>query len=232
MNHITAVILCGGKGERLRPYTETIPKSLVELNGKPILFHLMQYLAWHGISDFVLCTGHKAEMIQSFVEHSAPKARRIVCVESGDSTMTTRLLRAEPHIPGRFLICYGDTLANVDLPALVAQHEAAHPTMTMTVFPLQSAYGIVDMEEDRVTRFREKPRLPYWINIGFMICDREAFRYIRPEDDMPEFLDKLVASKQLMAFRHEGRHLTINTPKELRQAEVEIRDFFTIHNER
>lgn len=231
--NLTAILLCGGRGERLHPFTETVPKPLVDLNGKPILYHLMHYLAWQGIDDFVLCTGYKAEMIEAFIKASAPQETVTHCVDSGEAGMTGRLLHARKHANnGRFLICYGDTLANVDITSLTKDHEESGALVTMTVFPLQCPYGIVNLEEDHVTGFREKPRLPYWINIGFMLCEQGAFDYMRPDDDMPEFLDRLVVGKLLGAHRHEGKHLTVNTPKDLKEAEIEIRDFYTLQCER
>ncbi len=137
--------------------------------------------------------------------------------------------RARPHVCGRFLVCYGDTLANVDLPQLLGEHERARLAVSMTVFPLQSPYGIVDLEaEDRVAGFREKPRLPHWINIGFMACEPSAFEFMSRGRDMPEFLSHVAAARQLRAHRHEDRHLTVNTQKDLAQAEIEIREFYTL----
>jgi glucose-1-phosphate cytidylyltransferase len=233
MTEVTAVLLCGGKGERLRPYTETVPKPLIELNGKPLLYHLMHYLAWCGVRRFALCVGYKGDMIRGFVAEAAPKDWAVACVDSGDATMTDRLLDAKSLAPGRFLICYGDTLANVDVPGLWRDHAAAGLTVTLTVFPLQTQFGVVDLGPgDRVAGFREKPRLPHWINIGFMACEPAAFDLMTRGKDMPDFLAAAAAAGRLRAYRHEGRHLTINTQKDLAQAEVEIRDFYTLPTER
>src|SRR5579872_6676391 len=118
MSQPTAVILCGGKGERLRPFTEHLPKALVPLRGKPLLQHLMNYLSLSGITRFVLCVGYKAECIEQFVRESSRANWQVKCVNSGDASMTDRILDALPEVPGRALICYGDILANLDLGAL------------------------------------------------------------------------------------------------------------------
>jgi glucose-1-phosphate cytidylyltransferase len=231
LTDLTAVLLCGGKGERLRPFTDAVPKPLVELNGRPILYHLMHYLAWSGVRRFVLCVGYRAEMVREFAR-SLPAEWNVECVDSGDASMTDRLLDARRYLAGRFLVCYGDTLANVDLPRLLDEHQRARLAVSLTVFPLQSPYGIVDLgPEDRVAGFREKPRLPHWINIGFMACEPSAFEFISRGRDMPDFLSCVAAAGQLRAHRHEDRHLTVNTQKDLAQAEIEIREFYTLPSE-
>src|SRR6266852_9038387 len=97
---LTAILLCGGKGERLKPFTETLPKALVPLNGEPLLSHLLRYLSSAGVSRFVVCVGHKAEAIESFLSEQRAQPWQITCVDSGDASMTDRLLDARPHIQG------------------------------------------------------------------------------------------------------------------------------------
>jgi Nucleoside-diphosphate-sugar pyrophosphorylase involved in lipopolysaccharide biosynthesis/translation initiation factor 2B, gamma/epsilon subunits (eIF-2Bgamma/eIF-2Bepsilon) len=229
MHDLTAVILCGGKGERLRPFTDKLPKPLVPLNGKPILHHLLRYLSTEGIKRFILCTGYKAEAIDEFAKNCNEPGWELICVNSGDVSMTDRLADASKHLSGRSLICYGDTLANVDVEALYREHCSSGARLTMTVYPLHSPFGIVEVTEDGfVTEFREKPVLPYWVNIGFMLCELEAIRGIRRGGDMVPFLAEQASSGALRAFKHNGKHLTINTEKERVKAESEIIEFFSV----
>jgi glucose-1-phosphate cytidylyltransferase len=229
MSELTAVVLCGGKGERLRPFTESVPKALVPLHGKPLLFHLLRYLGAWGVRRFVLCVGYKAELIEGFAQEMQAPDCEIICVNSGDASMTDRLLDARPHVPGQALVCYGDTLANVDLDALRQQHRASNARATLAVYPLRSPFGIVNFEDDgRIRGFTEKPLLPHWINIGFLLCEPEALAQLRPRSDMVAFLDSLVTANALHAYRHEGRHLTINTEKDRTQAEKDIVEFYTV----
>src|ERR1700676_938731 len=100
MSEITAIILCGGKGERLRPFTEHLPKPLVPLNGRPVLQHLLDYLSRSGVNRFVLCTGYKAECVEQFARDQCDANWDIRCVNSGDATMTKRLQDAWPHVKG------------------------------------------------------------------------------------------------------------------------------------
>ncbi|QRN95947.1 nucleotidyltransferase family protein [Archangium violaceum] len=232
LSDVTAVLLCGGKGERLRPFTEHLPKPLVPLRGKPLLQHLLRYLSLQGVRRFVLCTGYKAEAIVRFVEElSLPlDLEEVVCVDSGeDANMADRVLDARRHVPGRALICYGDTLANVDLGSLARHHADSGALATMTVYPLQSPYGIVslDGDTDRVSGLLEKPVLPYWINIGFILCEPAALDEMRRGTDLMMFLGSLTKRGAVRAHKHQGKHLTVNTEKERTEAEGEI-EFFTL----
>jgi NDP-sugar pyrophosphorylase family protein len=229
MSDLTAVILCGGKGERLKPFTDQLPKALVPLHGKPLLHHLMNYLSQAGISRFVLCVGYKAECIEQFVAQSAQPGWNIQCVNSGDASMADRIRDALPHIPGQALICYGDILANVDLGALKREHQASGAQATLTVYPLHSPFGIIQFDgANRVTELAEKPVLPYWINIGFMLCEPQALESLQPKTDMMNFSAALAQNGELFVYQHRGRHLTINTEKERKQAEAEMTDFATV----
>ena len=229
MSDATAVILCGGKGERLKPFTDQLPKALVPLHGKPLLYHLMNYLSRSGISRFVLCVGYKAECIEQFVAQSANPAWSVRCVNSGDASMADRLLDARQHVPGRALICYGDILANVDLDVLERAHQVSGALATLAVYPLHSPFGIIQFDDaNRVTELAEKPVLPYWINIGFMLCEPEALEYLKPNTDMMNFSAALAQTGALFTYQHRGRHLTINTEKERMQAEADMTDFATV----
>lgn len=228
-HQLTAVLLCGGRGERLRPFTEHCPKPLVPLGGQPMLRHLVDYLAASGLRRFVFCVGYKAEMIHEFLAATYPDRDRFIAVDSGDATMTDRLVDARAHVPGRALVCYGDTLANVNLPALLARHEQRGAAATLTTYPLQSPYGIVDSDSDgRIGSFREKPMLPFWINIGFLLLEPEVLAGLARGTDMPAFLDGLASSGRMYAFRHEGSHLTVNTEKERAQAERQLAQMVTV----
>lgn len=229
MSDITAVILCGGKGERLRPFTEHLPKPLVPLNGKPILQYLLEYLARSGVRHFVLCTGYKAECIDQFVRDQCDPRWDIRCVNSGDATMTQRLKDAWPHVQDQALICYGDTLANVNLERLRQQHRRAGAIATMALYRPHSPFGVVKFDRKRkIHSFIEKPPLPHWINIGFILCEgAHTAPYLQATPNMVEFLSGLAASGKMFAYEHSGKHLTINTEKERQQAESEI-EFLSI----
>ena len=176
----------------------------------------------------MLCTGYLAESIERFTREACHPSWRVTCVNSGDASMTDRILDALPHAEGRALVCYGDTLANVDLASLARQHDASGAAATLTVYPLHSPFGIVSSgPEGQVLEFLEKPLLPYWINIGFLLCEPRAFAGLARGSDMVPFLNGLARDKALYVYRHEGKHLTVNTEKERAEAESNI-EFFTL----
>jgi glucose-1-phosphate cytidylyltransferase len=225
---LTAILLCGGRGERLRPFTDSMPKALVPLRGRPLLEHLMAGLAADGLRRFAVCVGYKAEAIEDYLkEHSNP-AWQVSCVDSGDASMCDRILDARRYVPDRGLVCYGDTLANVDLPVLLGEHQNSGALATVTVYPLQSPFGIVRFDESqRVVGLDEKPQLPYWINIGFILLEPAAFDRLRPGTDLVVFLSGLAADGLLHAYTHRGRHLTVNTAGERASAEMNMIDFYS-----
>lgn len=226
---LTAVVLCGGKGERLRPFTESLPKPLVPLNGRPLLAYLLEHLHRQGVRRFVLCTGYKAAEIERFArEHPLPGAE-LRCIDAGDVSMADRVIAARGCVPGRALLCYGDTIANVDLSELERSHERARAMATVSVYPLQSPFGVVDVAEGsgRVVGLSEKPLLPYWINIGYIFCELAALDLLVPGADLVGFLREVMAREALHAYRHRGKHLTVNTEKERSEAEHEV-EFFSV----
>ncbi len=220
LNDVTAVLLCGGRGERLRPLTRELPKPLIPISGKPILEHILDHLCLAGVTRYVLCVGYKADAIRRFVEGYSPPGCQFECIDSGEVSMTDRILDAARVSNGPILICYGDTLADVDLLALEKAQCAAGTLATLTVYPVRSQFGIVEIgEHDRVARLVEKPVLPCWMNIGFLRCDSLALRYMRRNSDLIEFCSTLSAIGELSAYRHQGRHITVNTEVELVEAE-------------
>lgn len=229
MADLCAIVLCGGKGERLRPFTETLPKPLVPINGHPLLYHLLNYLFANKVGTAMVCTGFKADAIESFLKEQSRPEWNITCVNSGEAGMTDRILDAAARADGPYLICYGDTLANVDVEKLHKTHHESGAPATVTVYPMHSPFGIVSFDESNlVEAFTEKPVLPYWINIGYLLCQPEALRHIRPGSDMPSFLSSLAQARELAVFKHDGKHLTVNTEKDRADAETQMIEFFTL----
>lgn len=230
MNDVTAILLCGGKGERLWPLTESVPKVLTCLDGRPLLFHLMTALARSGIVRFVVCVGHMAVEVERFVAETSDPTWSVTCVNSGvDASIPDRLLDARSFVPGRALVCYGDTLANVDLHRLRDEHAGRGALATVSVYPLHSPFGIVRFDSNNhVTGFEEKPVLPHWINIGYLLCEPRVFDLLKPGSDLPELLSDLVQAGQLHAFVHAGKHVTINTEHDRRVAESRGIEFITL----
>jgi glucose-1-phosphate cytidylyltransferase len=203
------VILCGGRGTRLQEHTQSIPKPLVEIGGRPILWHVMRIYAAQGLTRFLLATGYKGELIERFVEtEDWPAGLEVSCVDTGLETPTGgRIKRLAEHLGGApFCATYADGVADVDLQALMAHHAAHGDLATVTVVRPQLQFGIAELNGDgRVRGFREKPRSEHWVNGGFFCFEPGALDYIGPDSILErEPLERLAADGQLHAFHHDG----------------------------
>jgi glucose-1-phosphate cytidylyltransferase len=205
----TVVILCGGRGTRLRERTESVPKPLVEIGGRPILWHVVGIYAAQGFRRFLLATGHRGELIAEFAAAASwPDGVEIRCLDTGEDTPTggrVRRLAAEIG-PGTSCVTYADGVADIDLGALLAFHRAHGALATVTVVRPHLQWGVARLDgEDRVEGFVEKPRSEHWINGGFFCFEPEALEYIGEDSVLErEPLERLAADGELRAFRHEG----------------------------
>ena len=203
------VILCGGRGTRLQEHTRSIPKPLVEIGGRPILWHVMQIYAVQGLRRFVLCTGYKGDLIADFVRAEPwPDGVDVVCVDTGEDTPTGgRIARIAEHVgDAPFCATYGDGVADIDLGALRGFHRAHGALATMTVVRPELQFGVALLDGDgRVEGFHEKPRLEHWINGGFFWFEPGVFDYLTDSSTLErEPLEGLAGDGQLRAYRHTG----------------------------
>jgi glucose-1-phosphate cytidylyltransferase len=202
------VILCGGRGTRLRERTESVPKALVEIGGRPILWHVIQIYAAQGFERFLLATGYMGEAVAEFTGAERwPDGVGIECVETGLDTPTGgRVARLGEQLGGeRFCVTYADGVADVDLAALLDFHAVHGSLATLTAVRPRLQWGVAELEGDRVAGFAEKPRSEHWINGGFLCFEPGVLAYL--DDDAVlerEPLQQLAADGELHAFRHEG----------------------------
>lgn len=238
------VILCGGLGTRIREETEFRPKPMVEVGGRPLLWHLMKSYAHHGHREFVLCLGYKGSYIKDYFlnyeamtnDFTISLGRKnqiwmhgegadcdfqVTLADTGQETMTGgRLKRAAQYLNNgdTFLMTYGDGLANVDIPATIEFHKRHGKLATVTVVHPSSRFGMPEVDEDgRVLSFAEKPSTEGWVSAGFFVLERKAIDYI-DGDEMPwekQPLERLAQEGQLMAYRHGGFFQPMDTYREL-----------------
>jgi glucose-1-phosphate cytidylyltransferase len=214
------VILCGGRGTRLREHTQAIPKPLVEIGGLPILWHVIQLYAVQGFERFLLATGYKGELIERFVgEARWPVGVRVECVDTGLDTPTGgRIKLLERRLAGeRFCATYADGLASVDFDGLLAFHAAHRKLATMTVVRPELQFGVTELEagNGRVLGFHEKPRSEHWINGGFFCFEPGVLGYLERDSVLErEPLEHLAAADELRAHRHEGFWECMDTYKD------------------
>jgi glucose-1-phosphate cytidylyltransferase len=215
------VILCGGEGMRLREYTDKIPKPLIEIGGKSILWHIMKIYAHYGHDDFILCLGYKGDKIKEYFEANGHEFRNVVFADTGlDSSKAERLKKIEKLVDGDdFFLAYGDDVSNVDINQILKFHLKKKKTATITSVNLASQYGILKLNgKCEITDFVEKPVLDCWINGGFFVLNRRIFDHIRKgmelEDDV---FRKLSKEKDIVAFKHRGFWKSMNTLKDVKE---------------
>ncbi len=214
------VILCGGRGTRLREHTQEIPKPLVEIGGLPIVWHVIKLYAVQGFERFLLATGYKGELIQRFANDTPwPEGVRVECVDTGLDTPTGGRIKllSDRLANDRFCATYADGVASVDLAQLLDFHAAHGRLATMTVVRPELQFGVTELDDHdgRVLGFREKPRSEHWINGGFFCFESGVLDYLQPDSVLErEPLESLANDSELGAHRHEGFWECMDTYKD------------------
>jgi glucose-1-phosphate cytidylyltransferase len=224
-----AVILAGGVGSRISEETSVKPKPMVEIGGKPILWHIMKIYSSYGIHDFIVCCGYKGYIIKEYfanyflhmsdvtfdmtrnkmeIHQNYAEPWKVTLVDTGDETMTGgRLKRVQKYLDTEdFCFTYGDGLADIDMLQLIAFHKEQKTLATVTSVQPPGRFGALVVEDNRVTDFREKPQGEGWINGGFFVLSSKVIDYI--EDDQTvwerEPMERLASERQLSTYMHKG----------------------------
>jgi glucose-1-phosphate cytidylyltransferase len=224
------VIFCGGKGTRLREETEYKPKPMVEVGGRPILWHIMKHYAAYGFNDFILCLGYKQESIRQyflnyeymnndFTIHLNSKEKTLLHNKHAEDWTVTlidtgvetpkgkRLKMVEPFVDGdNFLVTYGDGVADIDLKALVKFHQGHKKISTFTGVHPVSRFAMVNADASgKVKAWKEKQQIKEYVNAGFFVFKKDVFKYLNKAEELEEGpMEKMTAAGQVVMFRHEG----------------------------
>ena len=214
------VILCGGRGTRLQEKTADLPKPLVEIGGKPIVWHVIQLYVVQGARNFILAGGYRCDQLEAFVDAERwPEGVRVRVVDTGLDTQTGgRIARLRDHLgDGTFMATYADGVADIDLEALSARHASHDGAATVTVVRPELQFGVALMGEgDTVHGFQEKPRAEHWINGGFFCFEQQVFDYLSGDSSVLERepLEGLAGDGSLHAYRHTGFWACMDTYKD------------------
>jgi len=241
MDDLPVVILCGGRGTRLREQTEFMPKPLVKIGNKPILWHIMKHYSHYGFNNFILCLGYRGDsikeyflnydsMLNDFTLNLKGKKEKlynhtnttedwnITFADTGFNTLTGgRIKRIEKYIKAdNFLATYGDGVSNVDIKKLIEFHKTKGKVATLTGAHPWSKYGTVHADENGiVTEFKEKPILKDIINGGYFVFKKEIFDYIKDDIMLEnEPFDKLAEKREMALFKHDGFWHCMDTYKD------------------
>ena len=203
-----AVILAGGYGTRISEESNIIPKPLIEIGGKPILWHIMKIYSAYKIDDFIICLGYKGEKIKEYFEQFDSKLWNIQLIDTGLDTMTGgRLKRIQDKIDDTFCMTYGDGVSNINLNNLVTFHKEKKSLATLTAIHPPERFGVLNLSGDYVTEFHEKHTgESSWINGGFFVFEPEIFDYLQNDSTVLERapLETLAKEQKLSAFKHNG----------------------------
>jgi len=212
------VILAGGFGTRLSEYTKTIPKPMININGKPMLLHIMKFYAKHGFKNFYIALGYRGKIIKKFFNKKFFDWN-INLIETGKNTMTGgRLKRLKKYVGNEtFMMTYGDGLSNVNLKKLLKFHKKNKKLVTLTAVRPPARFGALKLKRHNVNYFKEKSQLDEgWINGGFFVMEPKFLKFIKNDDTYLERepLEQMTKKRQLMAFKHKGFWQCMDTKRD------------------
>ena len=218
-----AVILAGGYGTRISEESHLRPKPMIEIGGKPILWHILKIYSSYDINEFVICCGYKGEQIKEYFSKINSESWDIQLIDTGLDTMTGgRLKRIQNHIDDTFCVTYGDGLSNVDINNLVAFHKEKKSIATLMAVHPPERFGVLDLNGDYVSEFHEKHSgESSWVNGGFFVFEPEIFDYLQDDSTILERmpLETLAKENKLTAFRHDGFWYAMDTMRERKYLE-------------
>ena len=220
-NNMQLVIFAGGLGTRISEETVYVPKPMIKIGKRPVLWHIMKYYSMFGFTEFIICGGYKIEIIQNyFKKYKKDKIWNVKVINTGkDSNTGERLKRVKKYIKNTFCLTYGDGLSNVDISKLIKFHLRNRPIVTLTGIKPTPHFGKIIFKGNKVVKFLEKDKKKEsWINGGFFVCEKKVFKYLNKkntifESDTLEFLAK---KNKLLAYKHKDFWQCMDTMRDKR----------------
>lgn len=224
--NLSVLILCGGVGQRLRPLTKTIPKPLVKIKDRSMLEYIINHFLKYNINNITIATGYKHFLIKKFINKKYPN-KNIKVINTGPNTeIIDRIKRVSNNLNNNIILCYGDTLVDINLNKLILYFKQNIKKFIISSYELKSTFGILDLKDDNnVKKFKEKPKLGIWFNVGYFIFSKDIIKNIGKFKKFKIFLSSLANKNKMKAFKHKGKHITVNTISELEDAKIQIDKF-------
>ena len=227
MKNFDVIILCGGKGQRLRPLTLSTPKPLTKIKNKPFLYYLIKFFLKRNFKNIIIASGYKSSLFKIFLEKYFKNKKNIKFVDSGDVDVLKRIQDSKKYINNDFFVCYGDAFATINLNKYIKffkNLKKGNATMVGSIYRLQFGLLKINKKSNTVLKFMEKPKIREPINIGYFIFSKDFFSLIFKFKKWINFLNYLIKTRKLKFFNFNGLHLTFNNLGELQIARSKINE--------
>ena len=225
-DEISVLILCGGAGQRLRPLTKKIPKPLIKIRNKSMLEYIINHFLKYNINNITIASGYRHNLIKNFINKKYKKKNFNIINTGTNTEIIDRIKKIYPKLNEKIILCYGDTLVDINLNKLINYFKKNKNKFIISTYELKSTFGILDLKNNNdVKKFREKPKLGMWFNVGYFIFSKNIINKIKNFKKFEYFLSNLAKQKKMKAFKHKGKHITVNTISELEDAKSQINKF-------
>tara|TARA_Y100000389_G_scaffold196534_1_gene229619 strand:+ start:1311 stop:2024 length:714 start_codon:yes stop_codon:yes gene_type:complete len=216
---LTILILCGGKGLRLRPLTKDLPKPLLKIKNKSILEHIITYFLKFKVENILIATGYKHKLINQFIKKKFNNSKIQTLYTGQNSDIIKRIKKVSKYSKKYLLVCYGDTLIDIDLNQYIKFYQSNSKKVTIASYQLESSFGVFNIKNNnQVIGFEEKPLLNVWFNVGHIMFSSAYFKLFDKFKKFENLIKYLSRKKNMKTYKHVGNHLTINTLAELEKA--------------
>jgi len=221
---LTILVLAGGKGERLLPLTKSLPKPLIKINKKEILSYVLESFLNFNFQKILVLTGYKSHLIDRFINLKYKKLNIKTKFTGVNSDISARIEKTYNQLSNNILICYGDTLADVNFNKLIRFYIKKNFKTILTTYQHRSSFGIIKLNKNKIIEsFLEKPKLDFYINIGYILIQKKVLKNIKRFKNFEGFLKYLIKKNKVFSYVHKGKHITVNTIYELEQAKKNLK---------
>ena len=217
--NLTVLILCGGKGLRLRPLTKDLPKPLIKIKNKSILENIINHFLKFKINDLIIATGYKHKIIDKFIKKNFNNKEIRTLYTGMNSDIIERIKIASKYSKKYLLVCYGDTVIDINLNKYIKFYYKNLNKITVASYQLESNFGIFEIKKKNIiTNFKEKPLLDIWFNVGYIFFSSKNFYFFSKFKKFKDLIKFLSKKNHMKTFKHSGNHVTVNTLAELEKA--------------